>query len=87
MTNVKQQIERPESTPLYRALIDLVYSDLLPDKVGQSLAHKGDITPLYPELTRHADRIKLLIDRGFIEEVPQEKIIRPQNSIAEDGKE
>lgn len=63
----------------YRALINLVYSDLIakrdPKLVGQPLAMEGEITELYPELTRYQDRVQILIDNGFIEPIEDEVIV------------
>jgi hypothetical protein len=70
-------IERPEKVKKYRALATLIYSELVPALDRQVLARPGDITELYPELTRYPDRVKLLIDLGAIEEVPDVEIIRP----------
>ena len=62
----------------WRALINLIYSDLVPEKQGQMLARKGEITSLYDELLKYPDRVQLLETRGFIEPLPETPIIRPE---------
>lgn len=67
----------------WRALIKLVYSDLIPEKAGQPLAEKGDITELYPEFLKYPDRITLLENLGYIEPVPDSLIIREVSEVKE----
>ena len=74
MSGMKPQAKK------YRALINLVYSDLIEGKEGTPLCNKGEITELYPELVALPERVQLLIDKGFIEEVPDVKIVRPTKS-------
>ena len=67
--------------PRYRALMELVYGDLIadagaPELVGSLLCAKGDITELYWPLRKYEDRIALLKAAGAIEDVPIPKSIQ-----------
>lgn len=81
MSGMKPQNRR------FRALIKLVYSDLIEGKEGQPLAEQGEITELYPELVARPDLIDLLIARGMIEEVPAVSIVRPGKTEPKEEKE
>lgn len=67
-------------TRKWRALIDLAYSDIIPEMAGKPLAKAGDITELYPELLEFPDRLKLLEDLHFIEPVPETAIVKPSKA-------
>ena len=75
---VKAQEGEALPLPKYRALMNLVYGDLvvdigLPELVGTIHAWAGDTTELYYPLRKYADRIALLINMGAIELIQEVK--------------
>lgn len=71
-----EQAQEGETLPLprYRALMPLVYGDLVadvgfPELVGTPMCRAGEITELYWPLRKYEDRIALLKQVGAIEEI------------------
>ena len=77
---IAPQPDEKQPLPIYRALMNLHYSDLvreigLPEVEGQIHTLKGDTTTLYWPLRKYKDRLAILKQVGAIEEIPQPKIV------------
>lgn len=77
---IAPQADEKQPLPIYRALMNLHYSDLvreigLPEMAGVLHTMQGDTTTLYWPLRKYKERIEILKRMGAIEEIIQPKIV------------
>lgn len=58
--------------------IALCYGDLVPERMGEIFAKRGDIITMYEQVRPYPDRVQLVIDRGYIEYVPPPQEYKPR---------
>lgn len=61
--------------------IALCYGDLVPDRVGEIFARRGDVITMYAEVRPYPERVQLVIDRGYIEYVPPPQNYKPREKV------